>query len=682
MKFMSNTAAFIVIATFAACAAGAADHASLTNVRQNQMVIELCSNDEKLARNIAEEYDMQYVRALDALPNYFVFTSNAGERDSIRSKRHSHNIREDTRIVSSAVQTPKKRVKRDDFIPNQHAIQAAWPTEWSDPLYPSQWYLEDNRELPHSHTGGMRVREAWSLGYSGRGVTVSVLDDGLQINHPDIALNYDPRASTDLNGNDDDPTPTNNRLNVHGTRCAGVIAAAAGNNHCGVGIAFNASVGGVRMLDGGVSDYVEAAALGLNQQHIDIYTASWGPDDTGAEFDGPGKLAAKTMKHGVEKGRGGLGNIYVWASGNGGIGDSCGADGYVSSIYTLAISSVSSSNGRPAYSEHCAATIASTYSSSTNDRTAITTTDVPDGCTYHHSGTSASAPIAAGVIALALEANPLLTWRDVQHILLRSANPSTLLHNVGWSTNGVGRRVSDVFGYGLIDAEAAVRLAKHWVTVPAAVTCKAKMIPKQIELHGQFKHRLGISIDNTCTIQYVEHVQITLALNYTRHGDLRITLRSPAGTETVLLPPRPRDNTTGLFERRWPLLSVHTWGEDAHGVWTVTVENVGAQQPGDNHGTFDGWSLIVHGTDVPAQPSDPERSMPQKVEHSSVCITQPLPSDIANCSYNNTLVIGMCITSSLLMAMLFLVVAYWLCYVRTQGKMKSDYVAVHVADTV
>lgn len=104
----------------------------------------------------------------------------------------------------------------------------------------------------------------------------------------------------------------------HGTRCAGEVAALAGNNQCGVGVAFKAKIGGVRMLDGAVSDSVEAASLSLNQDHIDIYSASWGPEDDGKTFDGPGPLAREAFYRGIKNGRGGKGNIFVWASGNGG----------------------------------------------------------------------------------------------------------------------------------------------------------------------------------------------------------------------------------------------------------------------------------------------------------------------------------------------------------------------------
>lgn len=87
----------------------------------------------------------------------------------------------------------------------------------------------------------------------------------------------DPKASYDVNSHDNDPMPHYDMddSNRHGTRCAGEVAASFNNSICCTGIAPGASVGGVRMLDGDVTDAVEARSLSLNPQHIDIYSASW-----------------------------------------------------------------------------------------------------------------------------------------------------------------------------------------------------------------------------------------------------------------------------------------------------------------------------------------------------------------------------------------------------------------------
>ena len=150
------------------------------------------------------------------------------------------------------------------------------------------WYL--NRRDDHN----MMVEGAWNLGMSGLGVAVTILDDGIEKDHPDLLRNYDPLSSTDVNDNDSDPNPRYlnyyknffnyqfifrydfSDSNRHGTRCAGQVAATPNNSLCIVGIAYNAQIGGIRMLDGQVSDAVEAKSLSFNPDHIHIYSSSWG----------------------------------------------------------------------------------------------------------------------------------------------------------------------------------------------------------------------------------------------------------------------------------------------------------------------------------------------------------------------------------------------------------------------
>ncbi|KFP82952.1 Proprotein convertase subtilisin/kexin type 4, partial [Acanthisitta chloris] len=78
----------------------------------------------------------------------------------------------------------------------------------------------------------------------------------------------------------------------HGTCCAGEVAAVANNGICGVGVTFLARIGGVRMLDGDMTDMLEAQALSLHSQHMHIYSASWGPKDNTKTVDGLGVLGA------------------------------------------------------------------------------------------------------------------------------------------------------------------------------------------------------------------------------------------------------------------------------------------------------------------------------------------------------------------------------------------------------
>lgn len=142
-----------------------------------------------------------------------------------------------------------------------------------------------------------------------------------------------------------------------------------------------------------------------------------GPDDDGKTVDGPGELATRAFIEGVTKGRSGKGSIFIWASGNGGKDhDNCNCDGYTNSIWTLSISSATERGLVPWYSEKCSSTLATTYSSGSKEERQVVTTDLHHSCTVSHTGTSASAPLAAGIAALVLEANRNLTWRDLQHI--------------------------------------------------------------------------------------------------------------------------------------------------------------------------------------------------------------------------------------------------------------------------
>nr|XP_015219562.1 PREDICTED: proprotein convertase subtilisin/kexin type 6-like [Lepisosteus oculatus] len=94
---------------------------------------------------------------------------------------------------------------------------------------------------------------------------------------------------------------------------------------------------GIRLLDGPVT----AASLIYRNNYIDICSLCWSPKDNSREFDGLGQLNFRALMYGKEKGHGGKGNIFIWASGNGGLAnDHCGADGYVNSIYTVATGAV------------------------------------------------------------------------------------------------------------------------------------------------------------------------------------------------------------------------------------------------------------------------------------------------------------------------------------------------------
>uniref|UniRef100_A0A8D3A6M9 Furin (paired basic amino acid cleaving enzyme) b n=1 Tax=Scophthalmus maximus TaxID=52904 RepID=A0A8D3A6M9_SCOMX len=466
-------------------------------------------------------------------------------------------VRACSQVLWTEQQVVRKRKKRDVY------------EDPTDPDFLKQWYLSNPTHQD------MNTKVAWAQGYTGRGVV-------------------DPDASYDVNDGDADPQPryTQRNENRHGTRCAGEVAAAANNGVCGVGVAYNAQIGGVRMLDGEVTDMVEAHSLSLNPQHIHIYSASWGPEDDGKSLDGPAKLAKEAFFQGITKGRSGLGSIFVWASGNGGREqDSCNCDGYTNSIYTLSISSTTQSGNVPWYSEPCSSTLASTFSSGNPGEKQIVTTDLRQKCTDSHTGTSASAPLAAGIIALALEANMNLTWRDMQHLVVRTSRPGHLSAG-DWKTNGVGRRVSHSYGYGLLDAGAMVALALNWTTLGPQHQCIHTMLaePRDIGNKLVFSKSVDACWGRPEHVGSVEHVQARLTLSHNQRGKLAVHLLSPLGTRSTLLFPRPNDFSSEGFND-WAFMTTHSWDEDPQGEWTLEVENVAADGRVLNQ-----FTLILWGT--------------------------------------------------------------------------------------
>ncbi|GIY43276.1 furin-like protease 2 [Caerostris darwini] len=579
-----------------------------SKIHTNEFAVHI-KGGQDFAKEIADRYDFIYKGQIGSLKDYYLFEHHSIKKRSLSpSLEHSEKLQSDSSVLWCEQQIVKQRTKRAAVRNSSLAFR--------DPLYPEQWFLHGGAYRQYD----MNVIPAWEQGYTGKGVVVTILDDGIQSNHPDLAQNYDKDASFDINGSDEDPTPQDDDENKHGTRCAGEVAAVANNEFCGVGIAYNASIGGVRMLDGSVTDSIEAAALSLNPDHIHIYSASWGPEDDGKTVDGPGKLAKVAFKEGISKGRGGLGSIFVWASGNGGKhNDNCNCDGYTNSIYTISVSSASQAGVVPWYLEQCSSTLATTYSSGSShlEKNIVTVdvdfsyfTELESGqkpntaklCTKSHTGTSASAPIAAAICALALEANPLLTWRDMQYLIVLTSRYKPLERNSGWITNGLGRQVSTTFGYGLMDAAAMVNLAKEWKTLPKQHICTIPTDNTERLIPSGKGEKMETSMNTTgCkntenAVLYLEHVQVIISLNFHPRGNLHIILISPSGTESDVLLPRPQDKVEGSFNN-WPFMSVHFWGENPQGNWKLAIINEGSINK-DGPGKFISWYLVFYGSET------------------------------------------------------------------------------------
>ena len=196
-----------------------------------------------------------------------------------------------------------------------HKRAALLPT---DPEFPRQWHLRNTGQSEGTPGIDVNVAQAWDQGITGKGILISIVDDGLQWLHPDISPRYNRTASRNYTPGEpsDDPTP-NVEYDFHGTACAGTAAAAAFNGVCGASPAYDAQLAGVRLLAAPYTDASEAEAVTHAMDMVDVYSCSWGPADDGTAVVGPGMVTLAALQHAVAVGRGGKGNIFMWAGGNG-----------------------------------------------------------------------------------------------------------------------------------------------------------------------------------------------------------------------------------------------------------------------------------------------------------------------------------------------------------------------------
>ncbi|HVU64060.1 MAG TPA: S8 family peptidase [Phycisphaerales bacterium] len=510
----------------------------------------------------AHDGDPKAGRADTALPGFFLI-----DGPSIRSAATLATIlRADPRIT-------------DAFVESHPFIPRSVPT---DPGIAQQWFYINPVDPPAT----INVIPAWTAGYAGFGVVVGVIDEGFNTLHPDLSANYNASVSQPDQGAFD-----------HATSTAGLVAAVANNNKGGAGVAFNAQV--ANLYYGFQSD--NAAAFLFHNETIGIKTNSWGPLDIGQIFP-MSSVELSALQTATSSGRNGKGEVIVWAAGNGrqNNSDRVDYDGYGSNRYAISVGAIDNTDRAALYSEPGSALMlvtTSSYDFTPGSPSGIYTstgaaTSGAGDYDPNFGGTSAAAPIAAGVCALMLGANPNLSWRDVQHVLIRTArrvNPA----EPGWVLNGAGHWFNDQYGFGAIDASAAITLGLTFPlrqqerTFTSAVTSVNLAIPDNDP--AGVSSTIAVPANLAC-----EHVQVILSAPHSAIGDLRITLTSPAGTTSLLADTRT-DPTAGY--NNFTFTTVKHWDERSHGLWTLKVVDTRA----GNLGTFTSWQLKIYGA-APAPP--------------------------------------------------------------------------------
>ncbi|MEO1210338.1 MAG: S8 family serine peptidase [Cyanobacteria bacterium J06638_20] len=478
-----------------------------------------------------------------------------------------------------------------------------------DPLFNQQWHLHNRGQTGGTPGIDLNVQSVW-LDYTGHGVLVGVIDDGIDWRHPDLQDNYNRRLDQDVAENDADAQPTYIDDN-HGTSVAGLIGG-AWNGQGGVGVAPDVTLAGLR-IDFRAREVefeieVEQAFQAMTQ--FDVVNNSWGYnfpfyDNFKANRALFGRFQ-EALQQAVRQGRNGLGTIVIFAGGNARpVGDSPDYHNLQNSRHTISVAALNHFGRNTWYSSPGASLLVSAFGGDGN-QDGIVTTDRRQRRGYSFTnytrsfgGTSAAAPMVAGVVALMLEANPRLGHRDVQEILAYSARQNHAQKG-SWRTNGAttwnggGLHTNRNYGFGLVDARAAVRLAETWTleqTSRNQAVVQGRRSPN-LSIPDGGERRSTIRLEPGVT---VEQVDVVLNVQHTWVGDLEIVLTSPSGTSSILATRPGRDGPTsyGLSAPMQPFVftSNEFWGESSGGTWTLTVRDRATQEVG----TLKSWRLRAFG---------------------------------------------------------------------------------------
>lgn len=471
----------------------------------------------------------------------------------------------------------------------------------TDAKFSDQWHLLNTTIGEYD----LNVVDVWD-DYTGDGVTITVIDSGFDYAHSDLSSNYDTALDWDFADNDADAWPSA-AFSGHGTAVMGLVGADK-NGSGAVGVAHEVDLIGFRtdFTLSATADAINATANSGNAHYraTDIVVMSL---STSSVFNTSADYVSMVgdFAYGAANGRGGLGTVYVKSAGNDRGLDDTNAEMRDASIHTITVGATLADGNIADYSTPGASVLVSAFGSLGGSGGTIFTTDQTGTAGYNtetsgnggdfHSGfngTSAATPMVGGVIALMLEANDQLGWRDVQTILAYSArhvgsavgsaatgnelssgafgSAASWLWNDATDWNGGGLHFSNDYGFGLIDAKAAVRLAETWqitsTSANDATTFEDNVDSSFLIPDGGFT---SFTISETTGI-LIEHLTIELALDIDDLGDLEIHLTSPSGTTSKLI--ADIGGTAG-FADRWTFSSNAFRGENSDGDWILQVRD-------------------------------------------------------------------------------------------------------------
>ncbi len=365
----------------------------------------------------------------------------------------------------------------------------------------------------------------------------------------------------------------------------------------------------------GISTSRSASAILGRNNGVEIFNNSYGSEPLSPLT--PNGAMQNAIATAARDGRNGLGSIIIFSAGNDRFDEGQQTSALVtyepkkSSRYTISVAAIGDDGVFASYSTPGFANLVSAPSNGgsrqilTTDRTGVRgyvdgdytldrDIDIDgDGILENtgFGGTSAAAPFISGVAALILEANPQLTWLDVQTILVRSSRQIDS-GNPSWQFNGGGHYYSPDYGFGIVDAAEAVRLAETWQPrgVEKSWSNTSPIVSEPIGDSGSSNATIQktINVPGNSGIDRVTAVEVRFTLDHTRRGDLEARLISPSGTVSILAESRSDDADD---YNDYVFTTVANWDEVPDGDWTLEIED----KIEGVTGVYNHWRLVLFG---------------------------------------------------------------------------------------
>lgn len=539
------------------------------------MTIQFKPDVEQVEREaILSEFGLEVLEDLDFLPHgYTVRLTDASEENPLK-------------IAARLQQRDEIEVAEPDL-----AFQVSFSHVPTDPLYHEQWHLKNRGgQLGLLQGADVQAEEAWDYSRGAREITVCVMDDGFDLEHPCFNGPGKIVGSRDFRQDDFDPSPVSAKDN-HGTACAGV--AIAEENGVGVvGLAPGCAFMPVRtsgwLSDSSIRDLFQYAI----DHQADVISCSWAAKPW--NFPLSTKMNGIIHKAATEGRRNGKGCVILFAAGNENRPLDGEKDGTVSvqgfglhpDVITVAASN--SLDKRSSYSNFGPELALSAPSSGSPGR-GIVTTDrratngyTSGDYTKNFGGTSSATPLAAGLAALILSVDPDLTAAEVKRIMMQTAD------KIDPDNGEYADGHSPLYGSGRINARRAMAVA-------------AGDVPDQLPNVLRLEHRVNKRIpdkgvaDDTIPFPMdvvTKAIEVNIEIRHTYQGDLQVILESPQEDKIILHNQSggSRDDLVKSYRSSAePALFAPVVGASAAGRWRLVVKD----QTTQDEGVLDGWGLAI-----------------------------------------------------------------------------------------